>query len=76
MQSSRKMVHMSERLDPGLLRVLELIKPVELARELGVTRSAVSQWERVPLERVHDVARVTGLSAHDIRPDFFRQTAA
>ena len=42
-----------------------------LARELGVTRSAVAQWGRVPAERIADVARITNLPMATLRPDLF-----
>lgn len=46
--------------------------PTALARELGgITSQAVSLWRKVPVERVIDVERVTGISRHDLRPDIF-----
>ena len=43
-----------------------------LARALGgITSQAISQWERVPAERVLDVERITGISRHELRPDIF-----
>ena len=42
-----------------------------LARLLGVTRSAISQWDRVPVERVLDVERLTGVPRHNLRPDIY-----
>lgn len=42
-----------------------------LAEKIGVTRSAVSQWDQVPVERVADVERVTGISRYELRPDIF-----
>ena len=41
----------------------------QLARELGVTRSAVWQWGRVPAERLPEVERITGIPRHQLRPD-------
>lgn len=67
-------------IDPSLSRVLATVRTDDharskgvraLARLLGITPAAISQWERVPLERVHDVARVTGIPVNEIRPDFF-----
>lgn len=42
-----------------------------LAAELQINQGAVSQWDRVPSERVLEVERVTGVSRHDLRPDLY-----
>ena len=44
-----------------------------LAASLGVDRTTVWRWEtgRVPVERLADVERLTGLSRRDLRPDIF-----
>jgi len=44
-----------------------------IAREIGITHSAVLQWTKngVPAERVLDVERITGISRHQLRPDVF-----
>lgn len=47
-----------------------------LARGLGITRSAVHQWERVPAERVVDVERITGIPRALLRPDLFDDAGA
>jgi len=44
---------------------------MKISRELGITHGAISQWRRVPAERVLDVERVTGISRHDLRPDLY-----
>ena len=41
-----------------------------LARELGITSGAVAKWKEIPLERVPEVARLTGFSRRLLRPDF------
>lgn len=46
-----------------------------LAREIGITRGAVAQWDRVPAERIGDVARVTGINPARLRPDLFAEAA-
>ena len=49
------------------------IKPIALAAALEVDRATVSRWNKrkVPAERVRSVAGVTGIPAHDLRPDLF-----
>jgi DNA topoisomerase VI subunit B/DNA-binding transcriptional regulator YdaS (Cro superfamily) len=40
-----------------------------LASKLGITRQALFQWEVVPILRVLDVERLTGIPRHELRPD-------
>lgn len=42
-----------------------------LAEGLGLTRSAVSQWKKIPVERVLEVERLTGVPRHEQRPDIY-----
>jgi len=43
----------------------------KLGLQLGISRGAVSLWVIVPIERVPDVERITGVSRYVLRPDFF-----
>ena len=36
-----------------------------------ITSQAISQWRRVPVERVLEVERATGVSRHELRPDIY-----
>lgn len=47
--------------------------PSALAKTLGVTSQAISQWTRVPAERVLQVERATNglISRSDLRPDLY-----
>lgn len=61
----------------GMEAVRDIMPMAELARQMNITRGAVSQWDRVPAERLFDVARITGLEPSVIRPDLFEaETAA
>lgn len=43
----------------------------KLAEELGISPSAISMWKRVPVDRVSDIERLTGIPRQDLRPDIF-----
>jgi len=43
----------------------------EVARSLGRTRQAVIQWERVPVEHVLHLERLSGVPRHLLRPDVY-----
>jgi len=42
-----------------------------LARLLGVTRSAITQWSQVPVLKVLDVERITGVPREELRSDIY-----
>lgn len=48
---------------------------IRISREIGITHGAVSQWRRVPAERVIDVERVTGIPREALRPDLYPQNS-
>jgi DNA-binding transcriptional regulator YdaS (Cro superfamily) len=43
----------------------------QLAAELGIARQAIYQWKRVPVDRVVEIERITGVSRNELRPDIF-----
>lgn len=59
-------------IDPGLEKAIAAAGTrTKLASKLGITLGAISQWERIPINRVHQVESITGVSRHVLRPDFF-----
>lgn len=42
-----------------------------LAARLGITPKAIYQWPYIPAERVGVVVALTGIQAHELRPDVF-----
>ncbi len=58
--------------DPGLQRAIEAAGGVgALARALGIAQPSVSNWSRVPAERVIAVEAATGVPRGDLRPDLY-----
>ncbi len=56
--------------DPALETLLAQRGAVtRIAAALGISTAAVSQWRRVPDERVAEVARALGVAPENIRPD-------
>ena len=49
------------------------LRLIDLARLLEVDKGTVTRWgqKTVPLGRVFDVERVTGIPREKLRPDFF-----
>ncbi len=45
-----------------------------LARKIGITRSAICQWDRIPAERVIEIERATGVPRQELRPDLYPTT--
>jgi len=58
--------------DPGLQEAIRAVGGVsELARRIGISQPSVSNWERIPAERVVSVESATGVARAVLRPDLF-----
>ena len=58
--------------DPGLSEAIRVAGGVsELAREIGISQPSVSNWIRVPAERVVSVEAATGVDRATLRPDLY-----
>lgn len=44
-----------------------------IARRIGITRQAVSDWDKVPLGRLLEVEQITGIPREKLRPELFRR---
>ena len=60
--------------DAGLTEAFRSVGGItELARRLGIAQPSVSNWTRVPAERVVAVERETGVPRSKLRPDLFSE---
>src|SRR4051812_34907534 len=58
--------------DPGLEEAVRAVGGVsELARQIGISQPSVSNWSRVPAERVLIVEAATGIDRKILRPDLY-----
>lgn len=58
--------------DQGLQEAIRAAGGIsELARRLGISQPSVSNWDRVPAERVLSVEAATGIARVVLRPDLF-----
>ena len=62
--------------DPGLDEAIRAAGGVgALARKIGISQPSVSNWARIPAERVLSVEAATGVSRGALRPDLFEEHA-
>ena len=58
--------------DQGLQEAIRVVGGVsELARRVGISQPSVSNWDRIPAERVLAVEAATGVARHVLRPDLY-----
>src|SRR5215510_1899221 len=61
--------------DPGLSEAIRAAGGVsELARQIGISQPSVSNWIRVPAERVVSVEAATGVDRVVLRPDLYSES--
>src|SRR5262247_240192 len=62
--------------DPGLSEALRVVGGVsELARKIGISQPSISNWTRVPADRVRAVEAATGVNRTILRPDLYQDVA-
>ena len=47
-----------------------------LAKAIGINPGAISQWDRVPTDKLDKVAEFTGIPKNKLRPDIFKGYSA
>src|SRR6185295_4248189 len=58
--------------EPGLEEAIRAAGGVsELARQLGISQPSVSNWTRIPAERVATIESLTGVPRTILRPDLY-----
>src|SRR5947199_8422801 len=63
--------------DSGLSAAIQAVGGVsELARRLGISQPSVSNWDKIPAERVLAVEAATGVERMRLRPDLYSAQAA
>lgn len=55
----------------ALASALQAVGAAALAKSLGVTAQAISQWRDVPALRALEVERITGVPRQTLRPDIY-----
>jgi len=62
--------------DAGLDRAIDAAGGIaQLARKIGLAQPSVSNWNRVPAQRVIAVEAATGVSRKQLRPDLYSEPA-
>jgi hypothetical protein len=56
---------------PALARIRKQRLATRIANEVGLSRSAVSMWRRVPADHVVKVSKYLRIARHRIRPDLY-----
>lgn len=58
--------------DPVLIDVFRAMgSATALAKALGVTRAAVSRWDRIPIRHLAAVSKLTSIPRQKLRPDLY-----
>jgi TorA maturation chaperone TorD len=62
--------------DAGLCHAIDAAGGIaKLARKIGIAQPSVSNWDRVPAQRVIAVEAATGVSRQHLRPDLYSEFA-
>jgi len=59
------------RAQAALKLALARVSLADMANELSITKSAISQWDICPALRVLSVEKLSGVTRFDLRPDLY-----
>jgi DNA-binding transcriptional regulator YdaS (Cro superfamily) len=63
----------NKAVDPGLRLAIEAAGSVTaLAKLIGMSQQALSEWRRVPAHRIRQIEAATGIAREQLRPDLYR----
>lgn len=66
------MTRLTRRRDPALIDLFSALgSQSELARKLGISRAAVSHWQRVPLRHLRAIEALSAIPRARLRPDLY-----
>jgi DNA-binding transcriptional regulator YdaS (Cro superfamily) len=58
--------------DAGLREAIQAAgTKYRLAKMLGISPASVQTWKRVPVERIVEIERLTGVARHLLRPELY-----
>jgi DNA-binding transcriptional regulator YdaS (Cro superfamily) len=58
--------------DPALIDVFRAMgSATALAKALGLTRAAVSRWNRIPIRHLATISELTKIPRQKLRPDLY-----
>jgi transcriptional regulator with XRE-family HTH domain len=61
--------------DEILMTVLrEFGSAAELAKFLNVSKQAISNWEKIPVQHIRALSEKMGINPHHLRPDYYIET--
>jgi hypothetical protein len=63
--------------DPVLISVFRKMgSATALAQALGITRAAVSRWDRIPIRHLTTVSKLTNIPRQKLRPDLYESESS
>lgn len=64
-----------KRWDPGIEKAVKAVRGgvSALARELGINRQNIYDWNQIPADHIVAIEQITGVPREQLRPDLYRR---